>query len=344
MTTENEIMQSLRERYFALSGEFVWCGSELEQRMKIMACELYNLKNQVDFMKKQCSWDTATGDYLSEIAIRCSVPRRLGTFSCGVLRVYFAPETENTTLGAGYILTKKGKNNLMYSICGGDNYVKGNEYCDIICRSIDVGPIYDADVFEEFDFVNPPKGFIKAVCVERLEGGEKEESDDLLRERIKKSLYEYNSSMLSPERLREAIKRESSVSDCAVYMNNMHVSVYIKTPYDTVDPNVVTIINEKFFFAKVCGCTVDITAASEKKYDISIQYKGDVGSEDIKQACYEFYNSKGIGEYLSQRMLREFLLSRFLKIENISVTISDQSSVDINEYNSIGSIEVVKKS
>lgn len=344
MTTENEILEKMREDYFNYSGEFVWCGSETEQRLRVMACELYNLKNQVEYMKKQCSWDTATGDYLSEIATRCGLPRKLGTFSTGKIRVYFAPETENTPLGVGYVLTQKEKKNLMYSIYGGEDYVKGNEYCDIICRSIDVGPIYNADIYEEFEFVNPPKGFIKAVCIERFVGGEKEESDDLLRQRIKKSIYDYNTSLLTPDRLGDSIMQIRSVRDCTVYMDTMHITVYVRTYYDTVDANVETIIRDKLFFAEFCGCTVDIFVANEKKYDISVEYKGDVKSNEITDACYEFFNSRKIGEYLSQRMLCEYLQNRFIALDYINVTFSDQSAVDIGEYNSIGNIKVVKKS
>lgn len=343
MATELEFLDKLKGYYYEYVGELAWQGSEAEQRLKIMAREFYNLQNQIDSMKKQCSWDTATGSYLGEIATRCGIYRRTGSLASGKIRLYFAPETEDTPINSNYIIVKKNKPHLMYRIINGDDYKKGAGYCDIECNSFDKGPLYNAELFDEFEFINPPKGFIKGVCIRKFESGENEENDEMLRKRIKNAIRYYNSSILSPEKLREYINGIPNVKDCAVYMDTMSVRVYVKGLDKNVEAEVNSYLDEVFYFAKILGCKVEVFTAEAKEYDIRLEYKGEVIADDLKQKCYDFYYSRGIGEYISEGTVLDYLQSEFAALDYLKVTVSDSTPVGINQYNSIGSIEVVKK-
>lgn len=186
MITIDEIYSNLKESFEERSGLTMDDGGDMALRFYALAAELVSLWAQSDYVNRQCFPQTASGESLDRHAALRGLTRGGAVKARGTIRFSISSartrdlyipagvrgmtmsQTEFITTEEAYLLT-------------------GETYCDVPAEAVYAGKSGNVAANEIINIQNAPVGIRMITNPLPFTGGEDEESDEDLRERVAKS-------------------------------------------------------------------------------------------------------------------------------------------------------------
>lgn len=183
MTTLEEIYQELSAEFQSQTGLNAGSSSELAVRFYAVAAQLYSLYAQAEWTRRQCFPQTAQGEELDKHAQLRGVTRRQAVRAAGMVRFYVdEARTVDTEIPAGTICMTAGGVRFLTDRAG--TVSAGELYADVPVTAAQAGADGNAAQGTVIYMAVPPVGVMACVNPAPLSGGQDEEEDETLRERV----------------------------------------------------------------------------------------------------------------------------------------------------------------
>lgn len=183
-------MRTLEELYQELAGEFqqqtglsvAGCG-DLAARFYAVAAQIYGLHVQADWTRRQCFPQTAEGEELDKHAWLRGVVRKEAAKAAGMVRFY-ADEGRQTQVDipAGTVCMTAG--GLRFVTLAAASMAAGETETEVEVEAVEAGAAGNVAANTILFLAVPPVGVVACANPEALSGGQDEETDESLRQRV----------------------------------------------------------------------------------------------------------------------------------------------------------------
>ena len=346
--TYSEILNEMKKEFYVRSGERVEDFSELDNRFKAVASELYSLYCSSEFVLKQAFPQSAEGEYLDFHGELRGIKRKAASKAKLNLTFTLSPEAQGgTVIEEGCICACKDNPYIQFKTTEDAVAFDGETSVTVPAEATVSGSIGNVEADSVTVIVNPVLAAVSVTNEAPFCTGFDEESDSMLRRRIMNS-YSIPSSGYSLKSIREAILEIDSITDCCVSNEGGELLIAVKTVDGNLYAPIKEKIKEKLFVADLFNVETVIVAANKLNYSLKVDVKcslsdyGSIESERVKQ----------IKKYTSQLLIGETLYIRDIVYRICSVDGVDYCEVSCDraddgavicqsdEYLLPGSIEV----
>lgn len=183
---EWEALYDIMKREFEQqSGETMADDGDLGIRMKVVAGEMVNLYNQLDFCEKQMFPQTATGTYLDKHAQTRDLFRKHADSAVGMIT--FSRSTaaaQDIVIPLGTVCTSSAGNNVMYATTEEGVIPAGSKSVSLAAKASTKGRISNIAAGKIDTLVSAVSGVEQVTNAESFAGGREEEEDESLRKRL----------------------------------------------------------------------------------------------------------------------------------------------------------------
>lgn len=319
MISYEEILQNMKSAYFEESNMYPDMNSNVGARLKAVASELCNLSAQTDFALKQSSWKTATGSFLDAIANECSLERRSGSRASGELTFMIDEPSENDIdIPLGTICCKSNKRYIQYATVERGKIRAGMTFCTVKAQALFNGEEYNAWGNEICVMVTPPSFVDSVNNYKKWSGGFDDESDEVLRSRIKNRL-KYPARAMNVEFERGLIESISTVHSCNIVFEEDDVYAYVRTYSNVLDNETEEKVSEILSYYNLMGKNVVVSIARPHELTLRIHYTGNESPNRVEKKIYEYCACLRVGDDISCYDLKEYLLACGLDIKSINI-------------------------
>lgn len=332
MISFDEILNNMKNAYFNECQMYPDMNGRVGASLKAVASELCNLGVYADYVLKQSSWKTATGSYLDAIAAECSLQRRKGSRAYGTL-TFFADESASTPIDipAGTICCLDDKRYIQYTTVEKGTIDAGSTECSVKAKAMFNGEEYNAKGNEICVMVTPPSSVSRVTNTEDWSGGFDDESDEVLRNRIKSRL-KHPARATNIDFQRDLIEQIGSVQSCNIVVQDDTVIAYVRTYSNTLDYETTDKINEVLAFYQLMGKRVNVELATPRVYRLSVIYSGKSELDEVEKSIREYCASLRVGDFISFYDMRAHLLSGGLNIKYLDISYDEKSKNKYKEY------------
>ncbi len=301
--TYNEILNNMKTAFFSEKGESVEEFSDLEMRFKAVASEIYAVSAYGSFILRQGFPQTATGEYLDRHAALRSITRKKASCATGSLTFSLAePIRDSVAVPKGTICSVEGSPYIQFSTDSEAVIPYEESSVTVRATAVKSGEEYNVGAGQVTVMVNPPDCVVSVTNASPFMGGNYDESDEALRERILSS-YRSVKSGVNAASLRETILTLDGVSDAFVSAGGEGImNVCLKTLSADIPQELKDKVSDLLGFASLCGIELNFIQASEQPFDVIAEVKALSGydTEKIKgqteKKIREFCSSGKIGQ------------------------------------------------
>ncbi len=301
----DEILERMENKYLELTGhEASECG-DIGIRLKILAGEIYSMGSNIDWLKRQMFFTTATGEQLDMFAAQRGLTRIRGNKARGDIIVSFdSPIDYEMVIPEGTVFTTPD-GSLNYIVEKQVLISRGGER--VICPAVaeHTGRKYN---------VNP--GNITTVVTyftvgmyidntSTFTGGTDDESDEHLRERIAAS-YRNISNGANAAYYRSIAENVEGVQSAAVIENSdsqvNSVSIAVGGRGNVCTDECLSAVKEAINAGRCAGHNVTVKNAELITYNLSFKIAVKAGhdsaqvTEKAKDSVRNYFNSLSVGQ------------------------------------------------
>lgn len=353
MYSYDEILQKMVEKYEELSGFKLYEESDIMIRLRVLAGELYNSYNALDYVKRQMNVKTAESEYLDHHALQRGLSRKSGVKAKGEVTFLLSSiassdvvidkgtvvstasadvksfETDETVIVKAGTISVKAK--VTATKEGADHNVMKNTVCVMVTP-----PLYVSSVTNEMYFT----------------GGADSESDDDLRQRIIDSYADISNSTneIYYKRLVQSVEGVYSSSVVAGQRGAGTLNIYlcgkgekqitkehIEKAQKLVDDNRELNVDALVLYATERKVYINFSLEVLEGYDF------DEISSILKTKINDYVDSLGVAKPLLMCELGDVIFhTQGVKRFNFIMAYSADVYPDQNEYCSVEDIEIRK--
>lgn len=331
METYDQLTDRMYQTFEKMAGYSPDNASDLGIRMKVLAGEIYSTMSSLEYLKKQLSLATATGEELTALAEEHGLVRKPAQKAQGILEFKIEESLWfNVLIPKGTVCTTQDGtvNFITTEEATIDN---GNLYTLVPAEAEQAGQIGNARTDTITVLVSQPVGAQQVTNPEAFWGGADEESDEHLRQRLLTLLRDPPRSV-NAAFYREICLKNPEVSSVAVGGTADRVMLYLAGQGKAPSEQVVQQVNEMIQKEAPVGVTVIVQAVTLKKIPISAELTSVPGykTEETKTFCEEqtqaFFHTLGAGENFYMAQLAAALLATG-KIKNCTFLSSTKDTV-----------------
>ena len=332
METYEEIYARMKEKYEQESGFEIDSAGDVAIRLRVLAGEIYNARCNLEWLKQQMFAETARGEYLDRLAEQRGLLRKPATKAKGFL-TFSVDETlfYPIAIPAGTVVATNGETPVR---------VYTTETCELPPATYSVTVAAEA---EQAGYngniaagtaevpVSVPVG-IDSVTNSVFRGGDDEESDTTLRQRIKESYNNRPNSANAAffKQLALSVEGIDKAGTIERYNGIGSVGVFVaRKDYDVTD-EALSEVRSLLSANHPIGTTVDVNRAYHIDYDLIVTVKAVEGYEKaeveelITNAFTDYIGSLPVGARLYLSNLGKYLFETGC-IENYSFDNSMQN-------------------
>lgn len=263
MISYDEILDNMKTVYFENCGENPNLDADLIVRFKSVASEIFNLYVYADYVLKQSSWQSATGNSLDRIASECDLIRQTASRSTGVITFYIDyPVSYDINIPADVVCAKTGHKYIQYKTTEPVVILAGMCSASAPAIALNDGADYNAKIGEIGIMVNPPSGISRIDNQSEFVGGYDDEDDNHFRQRIADSLS-YPANGINTQFIEDRIRRISDVNDCRLVRENQSVVCMVKVKSGVITPQLSKSIRDILGIFDFCGIDVQVRSWQE---------------------------------------------------------------------------------
>lgn len=185
---QDAIYQKMKSRFLEETGETIADDGDLGMRMSIIAEEMAQIYEQIEFYTKQSFPQTATGVYLERHGQIRDIQRRKAAASVGVIQ--FQRKTaaaQNIAIPKGTICTSSAGGTVMYSTTQDGILAAGKTSVDIPAIANQMGKNTNIQARKIDTLVTGIAGVDSVINLEAFAGGVEQEPEEVYRKRLLES-------------------------------------------------------------------------------------------------------------------------------------------------------------
>lgn len=315
METYDEIYTRMKEKYETESGFEIDPASDIAIRLKVLAGEIYNAQCSLDWLKRQMFADTATGEYLDYMAEQRGITRKAATKATGTL-VFSVNEVLNypIEIPEGTVVATNGQTPVrVYTT---EAAVLPQATYSVTVNAEAEQPGYSGNIGSGTAEVpvSVPAG-IDSVTNNTFIGGDDEESDGTLRERIKDSFYS-RPNPANPaffKQIAMSVEGIDKVGTIDRYNGTGTVGIFVaRKDYDVTDAAIAE-VNALIQSKKPVGTYANVIRATHLDVDLDVTVTARSGYEEaevvdlISNAFIDYVGSLDVGKTFNLSNLGQYL-------------------------------------
>lgn len=335
METYNEIYQRIKDSYTNNSGEDFDESGDIAIRMKVLAGEIYNMQTSLEWMRRQLFPSTASGVFLDRFAEQRGLTRKPAVKARGQLE-FRVNETRATAISIpmGTVVSTDDETPVRVYTTE-DSQIEPGTYSVMVPAEAEIaGYRGNINVRSAVVPVSVPSDIDLVSNLSAFTGGEDEESDTTLRERIRDSYVCMPNGMNAAYYI-ELVKSVDGISKAGVMAKPRGagtLTVYVaRTDGDATDAQLVeaqTLINNN----RELNVDAVVARAVSQSYDMNVYVTAMEGftNEEIVSLCTDafedYVNTIPLGGRLYLSQLGKYLLDTGC----IKTYVFDQSMADMS--------------
>lgn len=323
------IYQSIQDKFAELSGQEVNDDSDLGIRMKIIAGEMKQLYDEVDFCAKQIFPQTATGIYLERHGACRDLHKKPANAAGGVLR--FSRTTaalQNIVIPEGTLCSSSDGGGMTYVTDTDAVLPAGSTYVDVNAHASELGAAGNILAGKIDTVVSTIAGINAVTNPDHFSGGMEEENDEVFRSRLLKSFLQVSNGANMTFYEDFAMRHHSVTSAKAVFSTSVsnQLDLYITDYFRLTSQSIVQSIQNDINTARELNINVKVQAATAVAKNVSVviyvrsmqnsSAKSAQANSLIRQYLYE----RAVGEALNPYALASEISSKIDGVVSIAFT------------------------
>lgn len=319
MTSYEEILSRMKERYTEISGYQVPELSDIDIRMKVLAGEIFNNEMNLEFIKRQMFPSTATSQYLDLHAQDRGLFRKPEVKATGEVRFSISnPIEENIIIPKGTVVsTDEWDEQYRYLTDESAVLSAGNTLVNVSCTAEKGGAEYNVKADKIYTMVTNVVGIESVTNPEAFSGGADRESDEQLRKRILNSYTTISNSTNRAyyKRLALSIDGVESASVIPKVRGVGTVDIYISGDKTKATTSLVNRVQTLMDEQRELNVDVKVYAADILEVNLGVNialkpgYSGDVVKENVRNSVEEYISMLEVGEDIYESHLGNAILS-----------------------------------
>lgn len=349
--TYNQILEEMKQAYYNECSEQIKNMSDLEQRFKAVASEIYALSVNADYYLKQAFVQTATGEYLDRHAAMRSIARKTPAYAKGFLTFSLGEALQtDVTIPAKTVCSKADFPLVQFSTDEKAVIKAGDISVTVGATALLQGEEHNALAGEVTVMVNPPEYVISVTNESDFSGGTDQETDESLRQRIMSS-YSVISNAVNTKSVEEMILTVDEILDASVAYNTEEnlIEICIRLKGAELTTDITSEVSDRLGFTEYCTGSLRFIMAEEKDFSVYAAIKVTKGTDkeqlekDIIKNITEVCSAKKIGaEISSSRIMTALYGMQGIEFIEISATPSAAGIIPCgsNEYLVLKDVQV----
>lgn len=333
MITLEEIYQGLASEFQARTGQTAGGSSELAVRFYAVAAQIYSLYVQAEWTRRQCFPQTAEGEELDKHAQLRGVTRRKAVRSAGTVRFYVDQAREaDMEIPAGTVcMTAEGAR----FITDTDGAVPAGElYGEVPVTAAEAGAAGNVGKGAIVYMALPPTGIAACANPEPLSGGQDQEGDPELRERVLATFQRLANGANNAFYYQTAMSFDQ-VAAVTVLPRNRGVGTVDIVPAaqeGVPDQELLDALQAHFGRIREIACDVKVVPPTVKTVDVSVRLWAKEGREfeSVAAAVRQRLNGWFNGERLGRDLPRAQLISLIYGVEGVANCQLEKPSADLS--------------
>lgn len=334
--TYNQILEEMKQAYYNECSEHVKNMSDLEQRFKAVASEIYALSVNAEYYLKQAFVQTATGEYLDRHAAMRSITRKTPAYAKGFLTFSLGEALQtDVTIPAKTVCSKADFPLIQFSTDEKAVIKAGDISVTVGATALLQGEEHNALAGEVTVMVNPPEYVISVINESDFSGGTDQETDESLRQRIMSS-YSVISNAVNTKSVEEMILTVDEILDVSVTydVEGNDIGICVRLKGDEITEDIMNEVSDLLGFTEFCSVTLDFSTAHEKEFSVYAAIKVTKGTDkeelekNIINNITEVCSAKKIGaEISSSRIMTALYGMQGIEFIEISATPSAAGTI-----------------
>lgn len=317
METYDEIYERMKTRYEQESGAQFFDASDIAIRLRVLAGEIYNAQVNMEWIKNQMFVETATGQRLDYLAKQRGLERKPAQKAQGEITFFISEPVDHTIIiPKGCVASTAEEVPRRFVTTEDEEIAQGNVLVSVYAEAEKAGSDGNAALGTVTVAVDVPSEVEWVQNREPYTGGTDEESDEMLRERIRDSYLRLPNGTNAAyyEQLALTVEGISKAKAVGRVRGSGTVNVYVSgdgtEPADTAVNNAQALLSSK----RELNVNVLVAKANLVDFDLDvIVYKREEFSDSevtakCKEAFENFIKQLDIGEKLYLSALGKALL------------------------------------
>ena len=300
----NEILERMEDKYYQLSGYRADECGDIGIRLRVLAGEIFSMGTQMDWLRKQIFFSTASGEMLDLHAAARGLSRYKGKKAKGTVIIRTEmPAEYDISIPAATIFTNKD-GSLHYLSVEDCTIHQGTMFVYVTVEAEDSGTVYNLPSRSICALLTYLSEGITVDNSGSITGGTNDEDDEALRRRIEQSYREISDGANAAfyRKLAESVEGVQSANVVEQTGQQNVIKVYVAgrgavCPSDTILA-VQTVLNQK----RCAGITVQAVGASALAVNVSvnISVKDGYKAADVKisaeESIRQYFYSLRVGQ------------------------------------------------
>ena len=318
MDNYETILARMKSKYEELTGYAVPELSDIDIRMKVLAGEIYNNEINLDFVKRQISPLTATGEYLDLHASDRGIERLAPVKARGLVKFISNTVAENNiTIPAGTVVSTGGSDGSRYSTTAEVTLRIGRTEISAPCEAIEGGTAGNAAPNTVNVLVTNIVGIDRVNNLYAINGGCDGETDDHLRKRILEA-YKYISNGTNAAYYRNLALSVEGVTSANVVpraRGEGTVDVYIASQREASSETLVNKVRELIGRERELNVDIQVFTASPVSFTVGVEvilkpgYSLETATQNIRNSINSFLDCLDIGESVYENHIGSAVIS-----------------------------------
>ena len=292
MSTYEELLAGMQERYRTLTGFDADAASDIGIRLKVLAAELAGLFEELGELQRQVFAQTSSGEYLAMHAQTRGLSRKPAQEAQGMLR--FSRETpaaNDLIIAAGTVCATKPDPQVYFTTMQDAVLYAGETFAEVSARAVDAGALGNVGTGAVCLMVSAAAGVSSVTNPAAFAGGVDAENDDALRERLLQSYRAISNGTNRAFYYDLAMKSEGVTSANVLPRTRGRgtVDVVVACASAQAQPETIARLEQELAEHKEIGVDVSVRAAEQDVLHIAVALAIEEGCafENVEAACRE---------------------------------------------------------
>ena len=333
MITLEEIYQGLASEFQARTGQTAGGSSELAVRFYAVAAQIYSLYVQAEWTRRQCFPQTAEGEELDKHAKLRGVTRRKAARAAGTVRFYVDQAREaDLEIPAGTVcMTAEGAR---FTTDTAGAVPAGELSGEVPVTAAEAGAAGNVGEGSIVYMALPPTGIAACANPGPLSGGQDQEGDPELRERVLATFQRLANGANNAFYYQTAMSFDQVAAVTVLPRNRGVGTVDIVPAAQEGVPGQALLDALQAHFGRVreIACDVKVAAPTVKTVDVSVKLWAKEGREfesvaaAVRQRLTGWFN----GERLGKNLPRAQLISLIYGVDGVANCQLEEPAADLS--------------
>jgi len=328
----DEIFKEMKENLERRTGVSVNAGGDMALRLYAVAAELETLWAQVEWTRKQCFPQTASGECLDFHATARGLKRASSTPATGYIRFEIdSARNDDIIINSGMVCLNAAG---LEFITTSPAVISAGEICCMVPAAAKIPGTSGNVPARSITYMSvAPVGIARCYNPTAFSGGTDAENDDSLRVRILKSYESLPNGSNKAYYESEAMNTDGVAAASVVPRSRGlgTVDVVISSPAGVPDENLINKVREKFQEKREICVDVAVLAPQTVYVPVSVAidvndgYEFNTVAENVRNAIAKYFD----GRLLGQNILLAKLGYLIFGVEGVSNYVISQPSSDV---------------